>query len=50
MSNYVRILLKEFYTELKKEIIECYSETELDESTVNKLLSENQETNYEEQY
>ena len=48
MSNYVRILLKEFYTALKTEIIECYSESDMDDATVEKLLSENLETAYEE--
>jgi len=38
MSSYVRILLKEFYTEIKLEIIDCYKQADLDDEVVDKLL------------
>lgn len=49
ISTYMRILLKEFYTRVKLEIVECYSEVDIDDATVSKLLSENVEVpDYEE--
>lgn len=48
MSNYVRILLKEFYTAIKTEIIECYTDTDLDESVVDVILTGEGEPIYEE--
>lgn len=46
MSSYVRILLKEFYTEIKLEIIDCYKQADLDDEVVDKLLqSSNEEQN-----
>lgn len=38
MSSYVRILLKEFYSALKNEILECYKLTEMSDELVDKLL------------
>ena len=52
MSNYVRILLKELYTEIKKEIMECHRLSSMDDDLVDKLLqvpSEERDV-YEEQY
>ena len=49
MSNYVRILLKEFYSEIMLEIMECYKASDIDDATVDKILqnaSEDRE-NYE---
>lgn len=49
MSNYVRILLKEFYSEIMLEIMECYKASDMDDATVDKILqnaSEDRE-NYE---
>lgn len=38
MSNYVRVLVKEFYTEIKNEIMECHQLSTLDDNLVDKLL------------
>ena len=38
MSSYVRVLVKEFYTEIKKEIMECHQLSTLDINLVDKLL------------
>ena len=38
MSSYVRILLKEFYSEIKLEIMECHSLTNLSDDIVDKIL------------
>jgi hypothetical protein len=43
MSSYVRILLKEFYTEIKLEIIDCYKQADLDDEVVDKLLQNSNE-------
>lgn len=40
MESYIKILLREFYLVIKKEIIECYRAVDLDDSVVNKLLVE----------
>ena len=37
-SSYVRILLKEFYSEIKLEIMDCHQMTSLDDSIVDKIL------------
>jgi hypothetical protein len=53
MSGYVRVLLKEFYTEIKNEIMECYRAEALDDAELDFLISEaGMEGNsiYEEQY
>ena len=39
LSDYVRILIKEFYTQLKVEIMDCYHITTLDDSILEKLIS-----------
>ena len=52
MSGYIRVLLKEFYTELKLEILECHKEVSLDDETLERLVcNADQEggTPYEEQ-
>lgn len=38
MQSYIRVLLKEFYTEIKLEIIECHRLTHIDDDLVDKLL------------
>ena len=51
MNNYVRILLKEFFTELKLEIMDSYKAVDLDDNVVEKLLQETGDANnYEDQY
>jgi hypothetical protein len=52
MSGYVRVLLKEFYTELKLEILECHTAVSIDDATLEKLICETgaEGGNYEEQY
>lgn len=39
MSSYVKILLNELFMELKKEIMECYKEVEIDDATLEKLIT-----------
>lgn len=39
MSGYIRVLLKEFYTEIKLEILTCHREVSLDDATLEKLLT-----------
>lgn len=50
MSNYVKILLKEFFTELKLEIMDCYSIADLSDTTLDNILQSNSEATYEERY
>ena len=52
MSSYVRILLKEFYSEIKLEIMECYNITNISDDVVDRILQNSTEDrdNYEEQY
>jgi len=52
MSSYVRILLKEFYSEIKNEIIDCHKMTDIDDSVVDRVLQNATEDgdNYEDQY
>lgn len=38
MSGYIRVLLKEFYTEIKLEILDCYKAVNIDDSVLEKLL------------
>lgn len=46
----MRILLKEFYTKLKEEIISCYTESDITDTVVEQLLSEGGKLIHEEQY
>lgn len=39
MSSYVRVLLKEFYTELKKEILENLSDNLISDSVLDKMIT-----------
>jgi len=38
MQSYVRVLLKEFYSEIKLEIMECHRLTHIDDDLIDKLL------------
>ena len=52
MSNYVRILLKEFYSEIRIEIMDCYEAVDMDDAVIDRMLqnaNEDRET-YEDQY
>ena len=52
MSGYVRVLLKEFYTELKLEILDCHKTVSIDDAMLEKLIctTESEGGNYEDQY
>jgi hypothetical protein len=51
MTNYVKILVKEFFTAIKLEIMDCCKETSLTDDTLDAILHANLEDNYfEEQY
>ena len=52
MSSYVRILLKEFYSELKLEIMECHNMADISDDAIDRILQNSTEDrdNYEEQY
>jgi len=39
MSNYVRVLLREFYTALKREILTCYEIVNIDDYMLEKIIS-----------
>ena len=39
MSNYVKVLLKEFFMELKLEIMDCYKASDVDESGLENILN-----------
>jgi hypothetical protein len=51
MTNYVKILVKEFFTAIKLEIMDCCKATELTDDTLDAILHTNWEDNYlEEQH
>jgi hypothetical protein len=52
MQSYVRVLLKEFYSEIKLEILECHRITHLEDVLIDKLLQPPKEDieGYEDQY
>jgi hypothetical protein len=50
MSGYVRILLKEFYTEIKLEILDCHKMVNVDDAILDKLLQAEEVDAYEDQY
>jgi hypothetical protein len=52
MGGYIRVLLKEFYTELKLEVLECYSAVNIDDDILEKLVisTDTSGGNHEEQY
>ena len=39
MSNYVRVLLKEFFVEMKKDIIDCYKSADIDDEYLNDIVA-----------
>lgn len=47
MAGYVRVLLKEFYTELSKELIDCYQSTKFDDVTMEKIVTYREGPDYE---
>lgn len=47
MASYVKILLKEFYNELKKEIMECYQALNIDDDTADKILTYREGSDYQ---
>lgn len=40
MTNYVRVLLKEFYVEIKQEIIDCYKSADINDELADRLLKD----------
>ena len=53
MSNYTKILAKEFFIALKKEIIDCYRMVDIDDAALENILINTTEEQYyhnEEQY
>jgi hypothetical protein len=48
MSNYTRILLKEFFMALKLEIMDCYKESDLSDFDLENILDSTPEVNYNE--
>ena len=47
MSNYIRILLKEFYAELANEIMECYKASSTDNETLDMILGYREGADYD---
>lgn len=50
MSNYAKILLKEFFTELKLEIMDCFKESDISDFDLENILDSAPEVDYEEYY
>lgn len=51
MNGYIRVLLKEFYSEIKLEILECHQAVSIDDALLEKLVKrEDDGINYEDQY
>jgi hypothetical protein len=46
MANYTKILLKEFFTQLKLEVIDCYRESDLSDTDIENILDSTLEANY----
>ena len=46
MANYTKVLLKEFFTAIKMEIIDCYKEADLSDTDIENILSSNTEDWY----
>jgi hypothetical protein len=46
MSNYTKVLLKEFFTAIKMEIIDCYKEADLSDTDIENILASNSEDWY----
>jgi hypothetical protein len=43
MSNYTKVLLKEFFTALKLEIMECYRESNISDADLDNILASSNE-------
>jgi hypothetical protein len=39
MSEYIRVLLKKFYTLLKEKIIDCFKDTQIEDIILDKIIS-----------
>jgi hypothetical protein len=50
MTNYTKVLLKEFFTELKLEIMDCFKEADLSDFDLENILDSAPEVDYEEHY
>jgi hypothetical protein len=50
MSNYTKILLKEFFMAIKLEIMDCYKESNLSDFDLENILDSAPEVDYEEYY
>ena len=50
MSNYTKILLKEFFTAIKLEIMDCYKEADLSDFDLDNILDSTPEVTYEDKY
>jgi hypothetical protein len=50
MTNYTKVLLKEFFTELKLEIMDCFKEADLSDFDLENILGSAPEVDYEEHY
>ena len=50
MANYTKILLKEFFTALKLEIMDCFKEANLSDFDLENILDSAPEVDYEEYY
>jgi hypothetical protein len=50
MTNYTKILLKEFFTTIKLEIMDCYKEADLSDFDLDNILDSAPEVTYEDQY
>jgi hypothetical protein len=48
MSNYTKVLLKEFFMALKLEIMDCYKQADLSETDLENILSSATEATYNE--
>ena len=49
MTNYVKILVKEFFTAIKLEIMDCCKEANLSDDSIDDILQANWEDNYVEE-
>jgi hypothetical protein len=50
LANYVKILLRELFTEIKLNIMECYKAVDIDDTILEVLLMPEKDGNYEKQY
>ena len=50
MSNYTKILLKEFFTAIKLEIMDCYKEADLSDFDLDNILDSTPEVINEDKY